>query len=168
MLPTEKHSPWPERYCPGLECKHSLLSVAAQIWTHGPSSSRPRTLSSPSLFSCPPLYIHLSSRPGVFFPSLHLSLPPLFRPLSLHISFTLVQRPAVGTARVAAKWRNGPQIAPCTVIGAECLMRVYIEWMWGRLNKPWSLLLWLHVKQRSFIKPALQSVVELLMHLSTI
>lgn len=52
-----------------------------------------------------------------FLPPPPISLPllfPLFRPLSLRISFTPVQMAAVGRARVAVKWRNGPQIAAHT------------------------------------------------------
>jgi len=61
--------------------------------------------------SCLPLFILPSSHPAVFCPPSLALLSPLSRPLSSQISFTPVQMLAVSGARVAVKWRNGPQIA---------------------------------------------------------
>lgn len=83
-------------------------------------SCRPRTWSSPSLLLCFPVCLFtFCFSPFLVFspPPPPISLPPLFplfRPLSLRISFTPVQMAAVGRARVAVKWRNGPQIAAHT------------------------------------------------------
>lgn len=95
---------------------HFLLSATAQILMHPSSSSRQQSALPPCFSSAylSPLFIlpFSLSFPGLSFPPSPSPLFPLSRPLSLHISFTLFQMPTVGGARVAAKWRNGPQIAP--------------------------------------------------------
>lgn len=90
-------------------------SAAAQILMHPSSGPRTCPSSLPLLCFLVCLFsLFLSLLSWCFLPTftlLFLLSSLLFRPLSLYISFTPVQMPAVGRARVAVKWRSGPQIA---------------------------------------------------------
>lgn len=119
MLPTEMHSSWPERYCPRSEYTvtlcHSLVMHSFSS-RHKPAfllllscsciSQQPITSA-----SCLSFCLRLPPPPSRF-PSMYLSfLSSLSRLLSFCISFTPLQIPTVGRARVAVQWRNGLQIA---------------------------------------------------------
>lgn len=97
------------------------LMCSSSSSRHGPSLLPPPLCFplSPLLPPLPSSRQLISSSSCLLLTNVPLSLPfsclsplfPLSRPLSSHISFNPAKMPAVGWARVAVEWRNGPLIA---------------------------------------------------------